>query len=186
MNALNRWGAAASVLALGAVGAVVAGSVATADNGSDDKPFTITKRLGGYQEVLAVSTGASGSVRLRVDPAAGTITYTVRYANLEGSVLQSHIHFGSRTEAGAVSAFLCSNLGNGPAGTPACPPDNPGEVSGTLTAASVTAGAKAQGIDAGEFSELVAAIRADKPYVNVHSSKFPGGEVRGQLLSHGH
>lgn len=185
MNALNRWGAAASVLALGAVGAVVAGSVATADNGSDDRAFTITKRLGGYQEVLAVSTAASGSVRLRVDPAAGTIAYTVRYADLEGSVLQSHIHFGSRTEAGGISAFLCSNLGNGPAGTPACPADNPGEVSGTLTAASVV-GPTAQGIAPGEFAELLAAIRADKTYVNVHSSKFPGGEVRGQLPSHGH
>ena len=186
MNALNRWGAAASVLALGAVGAVVAGSVATADNGSNDGAFTVTKRLGGYQEVPAVSTVASGSVRLRVDPAAGTIAYTVRYAGLEGAVQQSHIHFGSRTDAGAISAFLCSNLGNGPAGTPTCPADNPGEVSGTLTAASGTDRASAQGIAAGEFSELVAAIRADRTYVNVHSSKFPGGEVRGQLPSHGH
>ena len=185
MNALNRWGAAASVLALGAVGAVVAGSVATADNGGDDRAFTVTKRLGGYQEVLAVSTAASGSVRLRVDPAAGTIAYTVRYVGLEGAVTQSHIHFGARTEAGGISAFLCSNLGNGPAGTPACPVDNPGEVSGTLTAASVI-GPTTQGIAPGEFSELLAAIRADRTYVNVHSSKFPGGEVRGQIPSHGH
>ena len=185
MNALNRWGVGASALALGAVGTLAAGTVATADHGSDGEAFTITERLSGYREVPAVSTAASGSVRLRVDPEAGTIAYTVRYANLEGAVTQSHIHFGARTEAGGVSVFLCSNLGNGPAGTPACPTTNPGEVSGTLTAADVV-GPVAQGIAAGEFSELLAAIRADLTYVNVHSSKFPAGEVRDQLKPHAH
>ena len=183
MNALNRWGLAASALALGAVGTLAAGTVATAHNGSDDDAFTVSKRLSGYREVPAISSVASGSVRLRVDPAAGTIEYTVRYANLEAPVTQSHIHFGAKTEAGGVSAFLCSNLGNGPAGTPACPTTNPGEVSGTLTAASVV-GPAGQGIAAGELSELFAAITADLTYVNVHSTKFPAGEVRGQLTPH--
>ena len=38
-----------------------------------------------------------------------------------------------------------------------------------------------QGIDPGQFEELVAAIRAGRAYANVHSAKFPGGEIRGQL-----
>jgi hypothetical protein len=41
--------------------------------------------------------------------------------------------------------------------------------------------AAGQGIAAGDFAELVRAIRAGKAYVNVHSSVFPGGEIRGQL-----
>ena len=79
--------------------------------------------------------------------------------------------------------FLCSNLGNGPAGTQPCPA-GPATVTGTLTAADVV-GPAAQGIAAGEFEELLRAIRARVTYVNVHSSKFPAGEIRSQLRAHG-
>jgi hypothetical protein len=34
---------------------------------------------------------------------------------------------------------------------------------------------------AGEFDELVKAIRHRTAYVNVHTTVFPGGEIRGQL-----
>ena len=42
-------------------------------------------------------------------------------------------------------------------------------------------GPTAQGIAAGEFAELVDAIRHGVTYVNVHSTKYPGGEIRAQL-----
>jgi hypothetical protein len=42
-------------------------------------------------------------------------------------------------------------------------------------------GPAAQGIAPAEFAELVAATRAGAACVNVHSSKFPAGEIRGQL-----
>jgi len=78
------------------------------------------------------------------------------------------------------SVFLCSNLGNGPAGTPKCPQS--GQVTGTITAAQVI-GPEGQGISPGEFGELLRAIRAGVAYVNVHSDNFPAGEIRGQLRS---
>jgi hypothetical protein len=53
-------------------------------------------------------------------------------------------------------------------------------VSGTITPLEVI-GPNGQGIAPGEFEELVAAIRAGRAYANVHSAKFPGGEIRGQL-----
>ena len=55
-----------------------------------------------------------------------------------------------------------------------------GEVSGTLTAADVLAQA-GNGIAAGEFAEVIALIRAGRTYVNVHSAKFPPGEIRSQI-----
>jgi hypothetical protein len=180
MNSLKRWGVLASATALGAVGVVAVSAVASAGDGSGD-PFTITARLSGYHEQpLALSTAASGSIRLRVDPAAGTISYTLRYANLQGTVTQSHIHFGSPSQVGGVSVFLCTNLGNGPAGTQACPTTNPAVVTGTITAADVI-GPTNQGISAGQFSKLLAAIRADTTYANVHSTLYPIGEIRSQL-----
>jgi len=34
---------------------------------------------------------------------------------------------------------------------------------------------------AGEFDEFIAAMRAGVTYANVHTSQFPGGEIRGQI-----
>jgi hypothetical protein len=56
-------------------------------------------------------------------------------------------------------------------------------ISGTITAADVI-GPTAQGVEAGAFDELVQAIRAGATYVNVHSTLFPGGEVRSGLAPH--
>jgi hypothetical protein len=55
-----------------------------------------------------------------------------------------------------------------------------GDVMGTITAAQVV-GPAGQGIAAGEFEELVRAIKTGVTYANVHSTKFPGGEIRGQI-----
>jgi hypothetical protein len=98
---------------------------------------------------------------------------------------RSHIHFGQRSVNGGISVFLCTNLGNGPAGTQACPQS--GTISGTITAADVspaipaTAAARTQGIDTGEYDELVQAIGAGKAYANLHTDRWPGGEIRAQL-----
>lgn len=137
----------------------------------------VKARLDGLQEVPAISTTGSGSFTARVG--GGVISYTLSYQDLEGGVLQAHIHFGQRAVNGGVSAFLCSNLGNGPAGTQPCPPA-PATVSGTITDAEVV-GPGGQGIAAGEIDELLDAVDAGVTYANVHTTLHPGGEIRGQL-----
>ncbi len=42
-------------------------------------------------------------------------------------------------------------------------------------------GPAGQGIAAGEFNELLRAIRAGSTYVNVHTTGYPGGEIRAQI-----
>jgi CHRD domain len=164
---------AVGVAALAAVAA--AGTVAVAGGGD-----SIREELTGYEEdPLVLSTTGNGSFRARIDERQQEISYRLRYADLEGNVLQAHIHLGGAAQSGGISVFLCSNLGNGPVGTPLCPPA-PGSVSGTLTPDSVI-GPAGQGIAAGEFAELIDAIRAGVTYANVHSSKYPGGEIRAQL-----
>lgn len=165
--------AAATVLATTA-------SSALADNQSASHRV----RLSGYQEdPLALSTTGNGNFRIRIDRHAQEVTYRLSYADLEGTVAQAHIHIGNRSQSGGIMVFLCSNLGNGPAGTQACPAA-PAEITGTLRPADVI-GPTGQGVGAGEFEEFLAAIDSGTAYVNVHSSKYPGGEIRAQL-DHGH
>ena len=171
---------------VGILGATIAAtavaSSAAADGNGGAKKFQ--ERLTGYAEVpLALSSGGSGTFQARIDDDQQQITYTLSYAGLEAAVTQAHIHFGSVSQVGGISVFLCTNLGNGPAGTQACPAA-PATISGTIRPADVI-GPAAQGISAGEFDELVAAIRAGAAYVNVHSTLFPVGEIRAQL-QHSH
>jgi CHRD domain len=127
-----------------------------------------------------VSSVASGNFEAVIDDDADEIQYTLSYENLEAPVTQSHIHFGQRSVNGGISVWLCEGSVPSPsASTPACPGQG-GTVSGTLTPLEVI-GPAGQGIAAGEFEELVAAIRAGRAYANVHSTKFPAGEIRGQL-----
>jgi CHRD domain-containing protein len=139
----------------------------------------IKEILTGYQEVPAISTTGSGELKARISNDGSEIEYELSYADLEGSVLQSHIHIGQPGVNGGIMLFLCSNLGNGPAGTQACPPP-PATITGVLTASNVI-GPTAQGIEPGAFAEVIQAIRAGSTYVNVHSSKWPGGEIRKQI-----
>ena len=159
-----------------AVAAVATGSAATARDGQSE----FREQLTGYEETpLALSTTGSGQVRLQISDRHDRITFQLSYRNLEGTVTQAHIHFGAPAQTGGISAFLCTNLGNGPAGTQECPAA-PATVTGTIEAGDVI-GPAGQGIGAGEFDELVDAIRAGAAYANVHSDLYPVGEIRAQL-----
>jgi hypothetical protein len=164
------------------VGAVVA--ITTTGSAATDVETrgqgVVREQLSGYAETpLAVSTGATGQFRAQINDSAQEISWRLSYADLEGDVTQAHVHFGSPAQTGGISVFLCTNQGNGPAGTQACPPA-PASISGTITATDVI-GPTAQGIAPGEFAELVDATRAGLMYVNVHSTSFPIGEIRAQL-----
>lgn len=137
-------------------------------------------KLTGFQEVPAISSAGSGSFRAHIEDDQQSITWKLEYDGLEGAVQQAHIHFGQKSVNGNIVVFLCTNLGSGPAGTAACPAS--GTVEGTATAGNMVDNAAAtQGLAAGEFSELLRAIRRGVAYANVHTEKHPGGELRGQI-----
>lgn len=139
--------------------------------------------LRGFEEVPSLSTPARGLFQARIE--AGAIRYRLAYRDLQSEVLQAHIHFGQKGVNGGVSAFLCQTATSpDPAGlAPACPQS--GAVIGMLLPANIV-GPEGQGISAGEFDELVAAIRHGVAYVNVHSATYPAGEIRGQLERNEH
>jgi hypothetical protein len=170
MKGRVKWAVAVAV----AAGAAAAGTVAVAGGGKE-----FNEDLTGYEEVPSISTTGNGEFRARIDRRDEEIFYRLSYEDLEGDVTQAHIHLGQRAVNGGIAAFLCSNLEGPPPDTPACPP-SPGTVEGTIEQADVI-GPAAQGIEPRAFDELVAAIRAGVTYANVHSTKWPGGEIRAQL-----
>ncbi|MEO8061411.1 MAG: CHRD domain-containing protein [Pseudomonadota bacterium] len=155
------------------------------DRGHDrDGCIRVSADLIGYQELPALSTTAHGPFGAVIDRKADTITWKWSDDALEGSVAQSHVHFGQMSANGGISFLLCSNLGNGPQ---ACPP-GPAKLTGVITPDLVigpgpvgTPAASGQDIEAEAFAEIATAIKEGVAYANVHSSKWPGGEVRGQL-----
>jgi hypothetical protein len=144
-------------------------------------------KLSGFQEIGplganetgAILSPAKGTLEVKLNKDAHSAAYTLTYSGFINTVTQAHIHFGKNHVAGGIMVFLCSNLGSGPAGTPACPATG-GTVTGTLTPASVV-GPAGQGVSVGNFDALVAALESDTAYGNVHTVAFPAGEIRGQV-----
>lgn len=114
-----------------------------------------TAYLSGAQEVPANASPGKGYARIFINPTALTVTYTVVYNGLQGNQTLWHIHApSSRTATGPVII----DFGAAAGGTS-------GSVTGT---APITL-------------TQINHIRAGNAYVNVHSSMFGGGEIRGQL-----
>jgi hypothetical protein len=148
-------------------------TVATADEGSS----RFVASLSGFDEVPPILTDGTGTFHATVN--GNSLTYTETFSHLSSSVTQSHIHFAQRGVNGGVFLFLCSNLGNGPASTPACPAGG-GTVTRTVTAADFVAVA-AQNVPAGNFTNAIRILRSGDAYANVHTVNFPAGEIRGQV-----
>jgi hypothetical protein len=139
----------------------------------------------GFNEVGALNaeTGAilsegTATLDLDLNRSAQTLTFKLTFSGLSTAVTQAHIHFGKVHVPGGVMVYFCSNLGNGPAGTQACPAS--GTVTGTITAAGVV-GPAAQNVTPGDFDAISDALESNTAYGNSHTMKFPAGEIRGQI-----
>ena len=172
--------------ALGTSLTLLALGVTAGDN--HHRSFRAFAELVPNNEVPSVSSVARGRFKATIDRANQTISYELSYEGLEAAPTQAHIHVGQRRVNGGISVFLC---GNPPTVPPAefpqpqaCPPA-PATITGVLTPANIV-GPVLQGIEpslngVNEFDELVEKISEGLSYANVHSARFQGGEVRGQV-----
>ena len=139
---------------------------------SDDGTFKAT--LTGSQEIPVNLSRASGDVSVKINESPRTLEVTLRYSGLSSTPQQAHLHLGAFHQNGPVVLALC-----GVAPRPACPA-NGTELRVTIQPADIL-GLPAQGLTAGDFDALARAIGNGIVYANVHTTNYPGGEIRGQL-----
>jgi hypothetical protein len=161
-------------LLTGLVVLMLSASIALAnDQNRPAREFSAT--LSGDQErPVPNASPAVGAAQFEINRNETAIAYELEYEGIVGGeAFAAHIHLGSRDVAGPVVAFLC-----GGGGKPACP-KIAGSISGVITAADLVGPLAGQ-----PLSALAKELRNDNAYANVHSvPQFPGGEIRGHIVS---
>lgn len=129
----------------------------------------------------ALDHGSSNTGELRVSagPGAAWFDYQLSY-DVEGTITAAQIRLAQK-DSGSFSAWLCGTPANpGPIGTPTCPSGGSGALAGTVSAANVVGPAGA-GVASAEFEEFLRAVREGKTTAKLHTTKHPGGEIKGEL-----
>ncbi len=153
------------------VGAALAAGLLTASaRPADTQVFSAT--LHGDNEVPPINSDGKAEFRMEV---ANSITFSLTFSGLSTPLVVAHLHFAPTKVAGGVMIFLCGG-GN----QPVCPAATSGTITGTISEANVT-GPVNQGIDAGDLTSALEAVHDGNAYANMHTTKFPGGEIRGQV-----
>jgi glucose/arabinose dehydrogenase len=128
-------------------------------------------QLVGREEVPPVTTEAAAEASFALND-DGTLSYELRATGPIEAATQAHIHLGGYIQNGPVVAFL---MPLNAAGTNFAPGDL--IASGTITDTNVIA---RPGFTP-SVSNLVQRMRQGRTYANLHTTNFPGGEVRGQI-----
>jgi hypothetical protein len=155
----RRLGMGAIVVALFAVGVWAGiGSAGRTSPGAD--AVALRAALAAAKEVprpRGTKPGASGvfSAGLTTKGSAGTLAWRLTFHGLTGSAIAAHVHMGKPGKAGPIAVALCGPCHSGQRGS-----------------------AK---VDA----RTVKALRGGTAYVNVHTTRNPGGEIRGQVVKGG-
>lgn len=116
-----------------------------------------TDLLGASEVPGPGDSDASGQAALTLNQGQGTVCFDLGWSDIDGTVVAAHIHAAPEDAAGPVVVGLFAGAFGGTDSVSGCVED----------------------VD----RALVKAIRKDPAsyYVNVHSSVFPAGAVRGQL-----
>jgi hypothetical protein len=155
-----------------AIGALAASVLLAPAAHSQTERFSAS--VSGANEVPPINTAGTGNFEMTIQPEM--ITFSLDFSALSSTLTVAHLHFAPGSVAGGVMIFLC-----GGGGQPDCPAATEGTITGTITAANVT-GPTTQGINAGDLDSALEAVRAGLSYVNMHTTNFAGGEIRGQIL----
>lgn len=134
--------------------------------------ITLWTNLSGANEVPAVSTLASGVAVLRIDTTTRAWSLNLRFSNLSAPVTVAHIHRAPAGSNGPVIIGLdgIALSGGRPSWNLIAPGSTSLNTNGSLNAPFLFPAAELQNLLDGNT------------YINIHSSAFPGGELRGNLV----
>jgi hypothetical protein len=181
--------------ALAALAVLLFGNYSTkANNNNNENVLRFSTRLSTFNEVPPKANGASGTFRAKLSEDGTTLSWTFTWSGLSGPPLFAHIHFGLKGANYPVMTFFCG----GPKGVaaipqkPDCPQTTSGSIMGTTTAADIIAlntpntpsASTDQALDQHDFAGFLRALSAGSAYANMHTARFQGGEIRGQIVAH--
>ena len=137
--------------------------------------------LSGGQEVPANASQGQGQATFRLSDDGTSLDYKLIAANVD-NVIVSHIHLGAEGVNGPVVVFLYGPVAPGG-----------GRQTGVLATGTITAANLVGPLAGHPLSDLVAEMRADRAYVNLHTNDgvappgtgpgdLPGGELRAQIM----
>jgi len=155
--------------------------------GDDDNTEQLSANLTGTQEVPPNTSSAVGTATLDINEDRTQIDFTLNVTTaLSANIREAHIHIGPPGVNGPIVLDFCTtSLVTPPAGVPLPPPCPPAPftLTGTLTAANLRPITPTiQGAGVTNFADAVTQILNGNAYANVHTTAFPGGEIRGQLV----
>ncbi len=145
----------------------------TEAHASADVPHNHRTHMSGKEEVPVRDTRGQGQTIFQISRDGTSISYKLIVTNIE-NVTQAHIH---------CCAPVGSNAGVVVWLYPSAPPAQliPGRTQGVLAEGVITAANLVGSLAGQPLSALIDQIRAGNTYVNVHTTQFPGGEIRGQI-----
>ena len=156
-------------------GAAVAAAMLISATPSAAQVVNMTATLTGAEEttatpgVLGLLTGAVGTATVSVDATNEEVAVQLNLFNFATGTTAGHIHVGPRGVAGPVVL-------NFPI---------PAQRTGDLPLSfrlGVAAFAPQPAIGINTMQDLIQAIVGGGAYVNIHTSQYPAGEIRGQLV----
>lgn len=129
-------------------------------------------RISGEEVVGGSDSLALGQALFIRSPDGKELSYKLFVTGIE-NVSQAHIHLAPPGTSGGVVAWLY----------PPSPPAHliPGTFTGLLATGTITDDDLAGSLAGQTVADLITAIEARNTYVNIHTSQYPGGEIRGQI-----
>src|SRR5690606_6975752 len=103
------------------------------------------------------------------------MSYTLNVSDLD-DIQMAHIHLAPRGENGPVVTWLYPEGGQQPEPIE-------GTTDGELASGTLTADDLVDTLEGSSIDDLVSEIIGGNAYVNVHTERYPAGEIRGQLVA---
>lgn len=143
--------------------------------------FVFTGNLSGSQESPPNGSAGTGSTIITMDMDAITMRVQANFSGLTGNTTASHIHFGNGPGTNGSVASMLPSFSGFPLGVTAGSYDNTFDMAlaSSYNPAFITANG---GTVSGALNAFLARLQAGHGYLNVHTSAFPGGEIRADLV----